>query len=264
MPDPNWPEAVLESRNRLREKGLNLWGVARIKDHDACQAREWRLCERARGKPRSVVVIGAGGSEMWHTVLAMSRFPATPRRGFHPLDEFSRETIEDEVRTLCQAGFAVDSTFPFDSKPLDFVTLAESAGLGVRSPVVPFLLHPDYGPWVSLRGALLFEEELEPSGELTDFEPCVACHCPCLDACPAGAYGPAGIQRLDLCAENRHSGGCGNGCEVRRACPVGADRRYDPDEELFRHFYSLPLLQRYFGLGLWKFVPGPVRRRRFL
>jgi hypothetical protein len=209
-------------------------------------------------------VIGSGGSEMWRTVLAMSQFPASPRRGFHPLDAFSRQTIKEECETLCDAGFAVDATFPFDKRPLDFMTLAESAGIGKRSPVVPFLLNPDYGPWVSLRGAILFEEELEPSGELKDFDPCLDCHSPCLDACPAGTFGPAGRQRLERCAEERHSGGCEGGCDVRRSCPVGADRRYDPDEELFRHFYSLPLLQRYFGLGIWKWVPEPVRRSRFL
>ncbi len=69
-----------------------------------------------------------------------------------------------------------------------------------------------------------------------------------------------GGTNLRACASHRHGGGCVSGCDVRRACPVGAQHRYDPDEESFRHAYSLFAMRKHFGLGLWKLVPAAWRR----
>ncbi|MFQ5503183.1 MAG: hypothetical protein ACE5F1_00115 [Planctomycetota bacterium] len=238
---------------------MNLWGVARIDDFDSCQDRESRLAD-GRDLSVSVVVIGSGGSELWRALKRRGFINGRPRHGFDPLDSFSRRMISEEAEQLHLAGFEARTVFPFSRKPMDFLRLAEAAGLGTLSPVVPFLIHPEFGPWVSLRGALIVEEELRSNGELEDFLPCRDCSCPCLDACPVEVYGPAGEAHLSRCADERHDGGCEGGCEVRRACPVGREHRYDPDEEAFRHWYGLPALRRYYGKGWWQIVPKRIRR----
>ena len=72
---------------------------------------------------------------------------------------------------------------------------------------------------------------------------------------------PGGEAHLDRCAGHRHSGGCATGCDVRRVCPVGSEHRYGVEEETFRHSYSLATLRRWYGLGMWRFVPRRLRRR---
>jgi len=84
--------------------------------------------------------------------------------------------------------------------------------------------------------------------EQLPFQPCLNCDQPCVRACPVQVYDGRGGARLDVCAEHRHIGHCKTGCDARRACPVGADHRYGPEEESFRHAYSLFSMRRHFGL----------------
>ena len=106
----------------------------------------------------------------------------------------------------------------------------------------------------------------KPFGELRDasltrsFQPCLTCHRPCLESCPAHVYDGKGGADLQTCALHRHAGNCETGCEVRRACPVGAEHRFGPEEERHRHAYSLFTMRKHFGLGAWKFVPRGFRR----
>lgn len=168
------------------------------------------------------------------------------------------------MQDLRARGFNGIATCPDDRSPINFTQLAEMAGFGTVSPVIGLLLHPDYGPWVSLRAALLLVGE--PFGPLSDrslgdaFAPCNDCSKPCVHACPAGVHDGLGGTDLRACASHRHVGNCDGGCDVRRACPVGAQHRYDANEESFRHAYSLYAMRRHFGLGLWKVLPTALRR----
>lgn len=245
---------LAQTRERLKKKGINLWGVARMEDFDGWQSRQARL-SACSATCKTAIVIGTGGRAFWRQLAEQQGLG-----GKDPLDRFSESALEQEVGILAGHGVRAKALFPFAKKPVDFLRLAELAGIGKLSPVVPFLLHPRFGPWISLRGALLLEEELSPSEELEDFSPCHYCHAPCLDACPVDAYGQDGRSDLRPCGEHRHQGGCPDGCDVRRACPIGAAERYSPEEERFRHAHSLPILRRHFGLGAWKWIPARLRR----
>ena len=247
----------------LQEKGFNLWGIAQASHFDASQCREGRLSAHSGDgeAPKSVVVVGAGGRGLWETLFDGVGLDLLKERGPHPIDGWSQRFIEKAASMLREEGLSVCTLYPFGRSPVDFLGLAEEAGLGIVSPVVPFFLHPQYGPWVSLRGALILSVPLAPTGPLRDYEPCSGCSCPCLQACPVGTYVPHLEPNLAACATHRNGGGCQGGCEVRRACPLGREHRYGPEEEAFRHSFSLKSLRRWFGLGLWKFVPEEVRRR---
>ncbi len=250
-------------RNFLQERGFNLWGIARASHFDASQCRESRLKVQAEGagEPKSVVVVGAGGRGLWDRLFEGKGLSSSRAKGKHPIDSWSRHHLEEAAELLRREGLSVCTIFPFGKKPIDFLELAEDAGLGIVSPVVPFFLHPEYGPWVSLRGALVLSEVLEPTGPLTSFHPCSGCPAPCLEVCPVDTYLPHFPPNLAACAIHRDGGGCQGGCEVRRACPLGREHRYGPEEEAFRHSFSLKTLRRWFGLGAWKFLPEEVRRR---
>ncbi len=250
---------LADCRQRLDGKGFNVWGITTIEEFNAIQCRGSRLNAERAGS-LSAVVVGSGGRALWQHLQGNGRSIGEPRRGYHPIDDFSERALLTEVENFRRLGYEACALFPFDKKPVNFVKLAESAGIGVLSPVVPFLLHPVYGPWISLRGAILLEARIPSNDALADFEPCSGCDSPCLSACPASVYGKGGEVRLDRCADHRSANGCVGGCEVRRACPIGKEHRFDASEEAFRHSYSLPMLRRWFGRGIWRFVPARMRR----
>ena len=147
---------------------------------------------------------------------------------------------------------------------LDLACLAETAGLGIVSPVSGMLLHPQFGPWLRVRGVLLVDGH--PFGEIPDasiaesFRPCCTCDRPCVAACPPKVHEFGGHADRKRCAEHRHQGGCSTGCCSRLACPIGAEHGAGVGAVLHAHSVALGALQRQFGLGVWRFVPGFLRQ----
>lgn len=259
MNDTQFEHSLTNCRKRLEEKGFNLWGVARIDDFDPCQCREGRL-STVEENGLVAIVVGAGGRGLWELLDAQGRLNGHPGASFNPIDKYSQEVLDREVEILGEEGLQSCSVFPFSKRPIDFLKLAEQAGMGIISPVVPFLLHPKYGPWVSLRGALILNVPVEASSGPPDFDPCSDCDCPCLSACPVDVYSRSGATHLDRCASHRHAGNCQDGCAVRLACPIGQEHRYSEKELRFRNTSALRSLRRNFGLGFWRLVPSFFRR----
>ena len=249
------PVPLSDTLARLRSLGINLWGVVEAEGFDRGEAAGDRVRER-RPSCRSIVVIGAGGSEVWERVQGC-RAVAPSRL---PVESTSQQILADELARLRAAGLPGSLELPWERRPLRFMRLAETAGLGVISPVLFQLLHPVFGPWVSLLGAFLLDTAIPATRGCTEeFQPCSTCARPCVTACPAGVFSHAAVDYRS-CAEHRLGGGCDNGCDARRQCPVGRDFRHVEQEERLRHQYSLGMMKRYYGMGLWKLVPFALRR----
>jgi epoxyqueuosine reductase len=77
---------------------------------------------------------------------------------------------------------------------------AALAGLGVIGQN-NLLVTPQFGPRLRLR-ALFMGAELEPTGPLTDFDPCAACDRPCHRVCPRGAFRSGRFARA-LCKQEQ-------------------------------------------------------------
>jgi epoxyqueuosine reductase QueG len=88
------------------------------------------------------------------------------------------------------------------------------------------MIHPDTGLFFSLRGAIAIPEALPPDPAPS---PCATCAAkPCLTACPATALTGAGydVPRCHAFLDTAAGSDCmDQGCAVRRACPIGPDRR---------------------------------------
>jgi epoxyqueuosine reductase len=112
--------------------------------------------------------------------------------------------------------------FPFGGPPWrPFIAWAKATGRAWTS-AVGILVHDTAGLMVSYRGAIGLEERLAlpPTGR----RPCDTCdEMPCLGACPVGALNDKGYDIPACKAYLGSSAGqecMGNGCAVRRACPV--------------------------------------------
>lgn len=246
-----------------RERGLQLCGAVAVREFDATQPAGRRAVER-RSACGTLLVLASGGRSCWERVVeAHGGQLETARPGYHPIDAWSRAIADAVIAMLHAAGLGAQASYPDEPQPLNFRQLAEQAGLGTISPVLGHLLHPEYGPWVSLRVAILIDGTPfgERPGQALEFEPCTHCDRPCVRACPAEVYATGEGALLERCATHRLAGGCRDGCATLRACPLGAAHRYGPAEERFRSAYSLFAMRRWLGVGRWKFVPQRWRRR---
>jgi hypothetical protein len=178
---------------------------------------------------RTIVLAGMIGRDGWEG------FAASPeaRDGLaDPLDRWSRRLIESLAGEL--GGKAL---FPFGGPPfLPFQQWAQRAE-SLHSSPIGVLIHPYYGLWHSYRGALGLSEELVIAEPALAPSPCETCSGRwCLKTCPVGAFSEAGYD-VAACAGHLRSMAGGDcmafGCRARRACPVGAEHAYGPEQASF-------------------------------
>ena len=197
---------------------------------------------------RTIVLAGMAGRRGWDSFAAS---PEARDGAGDPLDRFSSRVIEGLAREL-----GAKALFPFGGPPYwPFQQWARRAEPVHPSPI-GILIHPRYGLWHSYRGALGFREALDVPEPAAIPSPCESCSGRwCLNACPVGAFSPATYD-VASCANHLSSAAgadcMGLGCRARRACPVGAEHAYAPDEASFlmRAFLSARnagLSPRYLG-----------------
>ncbi len=174
------------------------------------------------GDVRFVLMIGNAGPGM---------FERFTRESQNTLDEWTRGVV-----TPLAAELGAKAVFPFDKPHLPFLTWARRGGAGHVSPL-GLNIHPIYGLWHAYRAALLFPVQFDLPVVSNGERPCDRCtDKPCLSACPVSAFD---ANRYDVAACGAHlktpSGeDCmQGGCLARRACPVGTQYQYHPEQAQF-------------------------------
>lgn len=169
---------------------------------------------------RTVVMVGNAGPAMWRA------FSTARPASAHPLDGWTRAMLTPIARRF---GAAVK--FPFETPPLPFQRWLMRAD-GSRFSPLGLLVHPEYGLWHAIRGALLFDRDLELAEPPPRPSPCDTCATqPCLSTCPVSAFSRSGYDAA-RCAAHLTSGDGEDcralGCRARRACPAGRPHQYVP------------------------------------
>jgi hypothetical protein len=226
--------------------GMNLIGVARPAAYDALVPASHRLGD-AGASIVSIVVVGNGGGGLWSAFRDhVAAHPDVAKRP-HPLDDFTRGVIEDAaLPALAPSGVTAILRLPFDHVDplLSFAHLAAAAGLG-RPSLLGVLVHPEFGPWMALRGALLLDVATGAARPAAGFDPCVACvERPCIAACPSAAISAAGWD-VERCATYRVSaeGRCDDACHARVACVYGHEHRYPPEARAYHQAHARAVMQ---------------------
>jgi ferredoxin len=176
----------------------------------------------------TLVLLGFTGSLQWRHFADSSE----AHDGLaHPLDRWSRRVIG----SLAREFDAVD-VYPSGPPLLPFQRFNRRSEPVHPSPI-GLLIHPKWGLWHAYRGALLMRRVLELPKLETAPSPCEACSTrPCLSTCPVQAF-REGFYDVDACARHLASPAgtaCrSGGCLARRACPVGPEFRYVPEQARF-------------------------------
>lgn len=181
------------------------------------------------GRARTILMVGNAGAAMWR---AFSTAPEARDGRPDPLNRWSARIVGE----VAAAAGAV-ALFPFDGPPYHpFIAWAKRAEPVAESPL-GILIHPRYGLWHAYRGALAFAAPRAlPPAEAGE-RPCDRCpDRPCLSACPVEAFTGAGYD-VPRCVQHISTPAGADcmalGCRARRACPVGPDYRYAPEQAAF-------------------------------
>ncbi len=178
------------------------------------------------GLAGTVVLAGNAGPDMWRA------FAGSGCTGPDALDAWTRQVVEPLAERL-----GAEALFPFGGPPYrPFQRWAQRAEPVWPSPIGP-LIHPDYGLWHAYRAALAFTERLDLPPRDERPSPCDTCaDRPCLTTCPVGALTTGGYD-VPACVvhiETPAGADCmDSSCRARRACPIGRDYAYEPDQSRF-------------------------------
>lgn len=197
---------------------------------------------------RSVILIGFAGRSFW--VMLQRYLKENPefrdtREDW--IDDYTllqfmsaSKILDDEKVNYCMA-------FPFGSSgpTLDFSKLGELGGIGVKS-LMGILINPEYGLWISLRGAIITDLDFTHYDEpLSSFDPCPRCSKPCISACPANTVSENGWD-YNACMKFRISNDtCRDNCASRRACPYGNEHQYTEEQLSHHHKFVLKSVKEY-------------------
>jgi hypothetical protein len=178
---------------------------------------------------RTIVLAGMTGREGWDAFAAS---PEASNGVDHPLDRWSGRVIKALAREL-----GGKPLFPFGGPPfLPFQRWAQGAE-PVHSSPIGLLIHPYYGLWHSYRGAIGLSEALVVPEPAAIPGPCESCTGRwCLKTCPVGAFSDAGYDVAACAGYLKSTAGADcmeMGCQARRACPVGAEHAYGPEQAKF-------------------------------
>lgn len=227
--------------------GLNLIGVTTPAAYDALVPASHQL--GGTGPARGIVVIGNGGGGFWAAYRDHCDQHDRWSEREHPLDDFTTLVMERYALPVAERlGLAPQLRLPFQETALSFVHLAEAAGLGRRG-LLRVLLHPEFGPWLALRGALLITEAPAAPRPAAGFDPCPSCRDrPCVSACPGGAMTPTEGWDVPRCIDFRvaraDENPCATRCHARVACVYGRRHVYPDDALAYHHERAFAVMRR--------------------
>lgn len=227
MPPGNLLDAILAP---ARPFGLNVVAGLSRDTYNQLAPPEMAMSQLFEGA-LSVVVLGNGGGELWRRFCAdLQTSHRDLRTHEHPLDEWlwraASELLSGPWREAGAVG--VISSSVREPRPLNFMSMAERAGLGAPGRL-GILMHPDFGPWWALRLAVFLDRPLSEEGRPLLASVCEGCPAPCVAACPAGVvHGPGAFDWAGCQSHRRAVADCADRCAARLACPVGAAFAYPP------------------------------------
>ncbi|MER3445696.1 MAG: hypothetical protein C4291_02160 [Candidatus Dadabacteria bacterium] len=233
-------------KNLFHDSGFNLLHRIKASEYDN-QISLSRRASNIMPNAKSVILVGFAGRGFWEILQGfLKENPQFRETREDWIDEYTVLRFMSASRILDDAGVDYAIAFPFVSAglALDFSKLGELGGVGARS-LMGILIHPEYGLWISLRGAIITDLEFSQYNEPLSFDPCPHCSKPCISACPANTVSEDGWD-YNACMKFRLSDDtCRDNCASRRACPYGKEHQYSEEQLAHHHRFVLKSVKKY-------------------
>lgn len=227
--------------NLFYNLGFNLICRIRASEYDR-QAPLNRRVSNLMPNAKSIILVGFSGRGFWETLREFLKGNPEFRDTREDwIDEYTLLQFTTTSRILEEEKVTYTMSFPFGSAgfALDFSKLGELGGVGVKS-LMGILIHPEYGLWVSLRGAIVTDLEFTHYDKLLSaFNPCPHCSKPCISACPATTVSENGWDYVACMKFRLNDNTCRDNCASRRACPYGREHQYSEEQLAHHHRFVL-------------------------
>jgi len=243
------PEIVLEELSKyFLDSGFNLTLKIKSSEYGMAPGTS-KIVESLFPQAKSIVLVGFAGKSFWEIFQDyLQKNPDFKNNNIDLIDNYTVLKFKEAARILNSHKIDYKMVFPFgrDGAQLNFLKLGELCGAGVPS-LLGILLHPVFGPWISLRGAFITSLEMnEYDGPISEFSPCPSCDKPCITACPINTISTSGWD-WESCMRFRISDEtCSKSCASRRACPYGKTEQYSDEQLHYHHKFVLKSVKEYF------------------
>lgn len=225
-----------ELRARLAEAGFHLYAEGGVRAYN----EELRSVDPAFilpefGRENARVALIGNGAELYDVIRCAARSDRALRESADPIDDYTKSRIE---RIALEITIPHELRFTFDAPPKAFaaVRLARALGLAEMGPSM-LAIHPERGPYIALRAAIVFDQEGPPAQPLDS--PCARCQPrPCIPAMNEAVASVGGVKAMNRASIKREVEAM---LRARTACPVGAAYRY-PERLLRYHYLHDPAL----------------------
>ncbi|MCI0526039.1 MAG: hypothetical protein L0Y56_01105 [Nitrospira sp.] len=240
-------EDVLDALEKLYHKvGFNVLGIASVQEYDTKAPPQAHHLQEVLPEATTTLIVGNGGKAFWHHYKNfLQKNPEFEQGRTDPFDDYAVIILAEGEKLLQEAGFKTKTIYPFVREKIrfSFQHLAILAGLG-QIGKHGVLIHPEYGPWLSFRGAHLTNIPFNFEIPNQSFDPCKGCPAPCITACPGSAVTGAGFS-LSRCIETKlvHPT-CQQTCLSRFHCVYGTQYRFHEAELKFHTRFSLEQAKR--------------------
>ncbi len=206
-------------RNRAAELGFDLVQPFALGWYNDAVAPDYRW----PGRADALGLLIGHTRALWTPFVAAWRADPALQADVDPLDRYTATRLASLLQGL-RIEAELRQAYEPPPRRIAIQRLAEVCGLAPVS-AVGLNIHPIYGPWIGLRGALLLDADA-PSGATPRIaDPCVDCVHTCMPAFERARRAPGELVdtwRLWLA--------------VRDACPIGREHRYS--EEQIRYHYT--------------------------
>ena len=151
------------------------------------------------------------------------------------MDHYTQLAITDFATTL-RCAQRLHFAAEIGPDLVSFGLLASVSGLTHTSPV-HLAIHPQYGPWLALRGVIILDEDASALFTPVSPHPCTRCDAPCLEALKTAKNLSATIN-ADAIAKHWRSWAA-----IRLVCPVGQSAVYSHDQLRYHYTHSRDALK---------------------
>lgn len=214
---------ISQLRRPLQADGLDLIAGTTVQAYNQAVPNGYELPDLNR--QNTLVVVIGNSAALW---TKLGRVWDDPAYHPDPVDRYTSRAIQAAVD---QIPLRSEVRFSFEPEPrrVAIQQLAHLAGLAWLSPS-HLCVHPEFGPWIALRAAVVFDCD---GPESTPLDPPCDCAAGCLPAFEHALAAGVPGSKTDLADRWK------DWVAFRDACPVGAAYRY-PEEQIRYHYTEDP------------------------